>query len=163
MERNTRSLNLPSLLRRRPQAYADIVGSVYYPEIHGAVRFYETPLGVVVAAEVAGLPTPEARCEAPVFGFHIHDGNVCTGNADDPFAGAGNHYNPRSCAHPHHAGDLPPLFGNGGYALSLFLTNRFTVRDVVGKSVIIHSAPDDFTSQPSGNAGEKIACGIITA
>lgn len=42
-----------------------------------------------------------------------------------------------------------------------FLTNKFTLQDVIGKVVIIHSMPDDFTTQPSGNSGEKIACGKI--
>ena len=79
----------------------------------------------------------------------------------DPFAGAMSHYNPKGCEHPYHAGDLPPLFGNGGSALSLFLTNRFSVREITGKTVIIHDRPDDFTTQPSGNSGTKIACGVI--
>lgn len=42
-----------------------------------------------------------------------------------------------------------------------FLTDRITLKEVIGKAVVIHSMPDDFTSQPSGNSGEKIACGII--
>ena len=50
-----------------------------------------------------------------------------------------------------------------GYAFSAFLTDRFTVKEIVGRTVIMHSSPDDFTSQPSGNAGEKIACGEIVA
>jgi len=56
---------------------------------------------------------------------------------------------------------MPPLFGNNGRAVSIFLTNRFSIEEVIGKAVIIHGSPDDFTTQPSGNAGEKIACGII--
>ena len=71
------------------------------------------------------------------------------------------HYNPLGCPHPYHAGDMPPIFGAAGYAFSAFVTDRFTVRDVVGRSVILHGSPDDFTTQPSGNAGEKIACGEI--
>ena len=63
--------------------------------------------------------------------------------------------------HPYHAGDLPPLFGSGGVAVSVFLTDRFHLEDIIGKTVIIHSSPDDFTTQPSGNAGAKIACGEI--
>ena len=60
-----------------------------------------------------------------------------------------------------HAGDLPPLFGNHGFAFAVFLTDRFSVREVLGKTVIVHLKPDDFTTQPSGSAGEKIACGEI--
>ena len=50
---------------------------------------------------------------------------------------------------------------NGGYALQAFLTDRFTVRDIIGRTVIIHDGLDDFTSQPAGNAGARIACGVI--
>jgi len=56
---------------------------------------------------------------------------------------------------------LIPLFSNSGYAWSSFLTNRFTVDQIIGRTVIIHSDPDDFTTQPSGNSGKKIACGEI--
>ena len=42
-----------------------------------------------------------------------------------------------------------------------FLTDRFTLKEIIGRTVVIHSMPDDFTSQPSGNSGEKIACGVI--
>lgn len=64
-------------------------------------------------------------------------------------------------SHPSHAGDLPPLLGNNGYAWSAFLTKRFTIEEILGKSVVIHAMRDDFTSQPSGNSGEKIGCGVI--
>ena len=51
--------------------------------------------------------------------------------------------------------------GVNGDAFSMFITNQFTVPEVIGKTVIIHAHPDDFHTQPSGNSGEKIACGII--
>ena len=72
-----------------------------------------------------------------------------------------SHYNPKDCEHPYHAGDLPSLFGNNGLAAAAFLTDRFFVDDVIGKVVIIHDHPDDFTTQPSGSSGTKIACGVI--
>ena len=56
---------------------------------------------------------------------------------------------------------MPPLFGNSGRAWLAFLTDRITVDEIIGKTVVIHSAPDDFTTQPSGNSGSKIACGAI--
>ena len=71
------------------------------------------------------------------------------------------HYNPDNCEHPYHAGDMPPIFGNNGYAFSIFLTNRFCTDEIIGKTVIIHLQPDDFHSQPSGDSGAKIACGEI--
>ena len=154
-------LCLPSLLRGRPQAAAQIAGSGDYPTVTGQVRFYQTRAGVVVWAEVCGLPRSEAPCQERIFGFHIHKGTDCGGSMDDPFADAMSHYDPDGCEHPHHAGDLPPLFGNDGYALSLFLTNRFSIKEVIGRTIILHSKPDDFTTQPSGNSGTKIACGVI--
>lgn len=54
-----------------------------------------------------------------------------------------------------------PLMGTDGKAFSMFMTDRFTVNEVIGKTVIIHLHPDDFAAQPSGNSGDKIACGVI--
>lgn len=153
--------HLLSILRGRPQASANIVGSKNYSSITGTVRLYQTDEGVVVLAEVQSLPQSDTSCQDRIFGFHIHEGTDCGGNMDDPFADVMSHYDSGNCNHPHHAGDLPPLFGNNGRALSLFLTNRFSVDEVIGRAIIIHDHPDDFTTQPSGNAGTKIACGII--
>lgn len=115
----------------------------------------------MVLSEVTGLPHSGEPCGNGIFAFHIHSGSQCSGNQSDPFADALTHYDPLGCPHPHHAGDLPPLFENNGYALQLFLTQRFSVEEIIGKTVIIHASPDDFTSQPAGHAGEKIACGEI--
>lgn len=156
-------VSLHSLLRMHPQAIAQVSGSNAYPTIHGKIFFYQTKQGVLVAARIWGLPTPTEDCENPIFALHIHNGSNCTGNGEDPFANALTHYNPQQCPHPYHAGDLPPLFGNDGYALSAVLTNRFTVKEVIGRTIIIHANPDDFTTQPSGNSGTKIACGEIQA
>lgn len=151
---------LPTL-RRGAAAQADLSGSCACSNLHGTVRFYPTPQGVLVLAEVFGLPTTGQQCENGVFAMHVHSGCSCTGTADDPFADALTHYNPQCCPHPAHAGDMPPLISNNGYAMQAFLTDRFTVREILGKTVIIHDRPDDFTSQPAGNAGAKIACGVI--
>lgn len=150
-----------STLRRRPDARAFLSGSDDHPDIRGTIRFYQTQQGVLVAAEVAGLPSSGRRCENGIFAFHIHRGHACTGNADDPFADALTHYDPERCPHPAHAGDMPPLFSSDGAALQVFLTDRFTVREILGRTVILHGSVDDFTTQPGGNAGTKIACGEI--
>ncbi len=139
-------------------AIAHIKGSEEYPELSGNVRFYQRQNGVLVYAEVWGLPH-----DSSFFGFHIHEGTSCSGSEADPFANALTHFNPYDRPHPYHSGDLPPLFSSGGYAVSVFLTDRFSVNEVLGRAVIVHSSPDDFTTQPSGNSGEKIACGIIIA
>lgn len=160
MERRNNNASLNSILRTRPQAYAQIHGNENYADIQGDVRFYNTTYGVIVIADISGLPRKN-DCSSPIFAFHIHESGNCTGNMNDMLANVGMHYNPNSCPHPYHAGDLPPLFGANGYAFSAFLTDRFTINEIIGKVVIIHSSPDDFTSQPSGNSGDKIACGVI--
>ena len=153
--------NYAAMLMQPSHASAKMNGSGEYPNTHGIVRFYQTRNGVLVAAEISGLPHSYGVCQYSVFGFHIHDGSQCEGDLHDPFSGAMSHYNPADCDHPFHAGDLPPLFGNHEYAFSAFLTDRFSLSEVIGKTVIIHGNPDDFTTQPSGNAGEKLACGLI--
>lgn len=150
-----------SWLSQRPHAFARIKGSPEYPSITGNAKFYQTDWGVLVAIEVSGLPAPASECSLPVFGLHIHSGDRCTGNAEDPFADALTHYNPNDCQHPNHAGDLPPLFDNSGYSFQMVLTNRFTVKEIIGKTIIIHAMPDDFKTQLSGDSGIKIACGKI--
>ncbi len=161
MDRNFR--NYAALLMRTPHASTELKGGAAYPNIHGTVRFYQTRNGVLIAVEVGGLPHSHGACQHPVFGFHIHEGSECMGDMHDPFSGAMSHYNPEECAHPFHAGDLPPLFGNHGYAFSVFLTERFSLSEILGRTIIIHGNPDDFTTQPSGNAGEKLACGVIAS
>lgn len=145
-----------------PDASARIKGSAAYPDVSGLVSFYQLDDGVFITAEIFDLPQGDP-CQSGVFGFHIHEGISCTGNTQDPFSDAKGHYNPKNCPHPYHAGDLPPLFGNNGYAYMSVLTNRFTVSEIIGRVVIIHEHPDDFMTQPSGNSGAKIACGKISS
>ena len=138
-------MNLLSYLRE-PGAVACVIGE--QNNVRGRVRFYETPHGVLVRAELEGLPSYNG-----VYAFHIHEGADC--------ANPGTHFNPGYQPHPYHAGDLPPLFSANGRAFSVFLTDRFALRQIIGKTVIIHSDPDDFTTQPSGNPGKVLACGKI--
>ena len=146
---------------RRPNAAAYLMGSESYPDVFGTVNFYKTSHGVLVVAEVLGLPKSQNGKMSGVFAFHIHGGSSCTGTQDDPFANAQKHYDTQGNPHPYHAGDMPPLFSAHGQAFSAFLTDRFAIEEIIGKTVIIHDMPDDFTSQPSGNSGKKIACGEI--
>ena len=137
-----------------PDAAALVKGGALAPGIHGTVEFYQTTGGVIVKANISGLPDNENG----FYGFHIHQGTDCSGVG---FQNTGGHYNPSGTTHPHHAGDLPPLLSARGEAYLVFRTDRFTVGEITGHTVVIHSKADDFTSQPAGNAGEKIACGII--
>lgn len=158
----TKSNDFCSIFRALPNAVAFIKGSEAHPNIQGRVMFYQKNDGVIVRAEIVGLPKSTDKCANPIFAFHIHSGTECIDNAQDPFSTTGGHYNPNDCPHPFHAGDMPPLFSVKGKAFLVFLTDRFALNEILGKVVIIHSSADDFTTQPSGNAGQKIACGVIT-
>lgn len=147
-----------NVLEEKPDAVCCISGDGEFSELFAFVKFFQTETGVVIWAEAKGLP---GICR--IFAFHIHEGTDCSGNMNDHFSDAMGHYNPYNCEHPYHAGDLPPLFGNNGNALSIFLTNRFCVEEIIGRTMIIHNGPDDFTTQPAGNSGIKIGCGIIMA
>lgn len=146
------------LIHNHPGAVAWVNGSERYPDLNGAVKFYHTTYGgVLVEAEIFGLPNINLPGSSNFYAMHIHD----SGDCGDHFSHTGLHYNPGNMPHPDHAGDMPPLLGNQGYAFSVFYDKRYTIREIVGRSVIIHEKPDDFTSQPAGNAGDKIACGTI--
>ncbi|NLI61133.1 MAG: superoxide dismutase family protein [Clostridiales bacterium] len=149
------------------RAIAYIEGGPLAPTIKGTVWFEDVyGWGSQVCVEVRGLPAyrPAMDGKDPIgpFGFHIHEyGNCQVGNPQDPFQNAGGHWNPSNQPHGNHAGDLPVLFSNSGYAHMCFYTNKFRPRDVIGKSVIIHQNPDDYRTQPAGNAGKRLACGLI--
>lgn len=150
------------------RALAEIKGSGLAPELGGYVLFTKVPNGTEVRVEVTGLPAyePAKGDAAPIgpHGFHIHEHGTCTlGERDDPFQQAGGHWNPDNQPHGHHAGDFPVLFSNDGYARMTFFTNRFTPRDILDKTVMIHENPDDYRSQPSGDSGKRIGCGVIRA
>ena len=130
------------------------------PDLHitGTVSFFCCGGGTLVVADICGLPADPSGGRG-IHGFHIHEGSCCTG-AD--FADTGGHFNLENRPHPQHAGDLPPLFAcRNGRALCVVLTDRFRPADVVGRTVVIHSDADDLMTQPAGNAGKKIACGVI--
>lgn len=142
-------------------AKANIKGGKMFSNITGTVLFRETSQGVLVTAKIYNLPQSNTACKGRFFGFHIHEGNSCTGDKTDEFKNSKGHLNLNMCPHPFHAGDFPPLLENNGYAYSKFLTNKFKISEIIGKVIIIHDLPDDFTTHPSGNSGTKIACGVI--
>ena len=154
-----------TLMESEPEASAAIRGSSQYPGLSGNVLFYPFWDGSLVFVNVFRLPDDAKEGEAPcldkMYAFHIHEGSRCTGTAENPFADAGGHYNPDGCPHPAHAGDMPVILSGHGFALQLFYTNRFTPQEVIGRTAIIHLQPDDYHTQPSGNAGAMIACGEI--
>ena len=137
-----------------PAAMASVHGDADHPELGGTIRFFPCRQGTLVSARIWGLP----ESGTGFFGFHIHAGGSCRGAG---FPGTEGHYDPVGTEHPSHAGDLPPLLGNHGRAHLEVISGRFQVCDIIGRTVVIHSRPDDFKTQPAGDAGAKIACGVI--
>lgn len=136
-----------------PGAIACLRGGAELPELRGTVKFYRRRCGTLVTAEVSGLPSSQMG----FYSFHIHEGGDC----GEGFSDTSGHLNPDKAPHPEHQGDLPPLLSGHGSAFLSVLTDRFRVEDVIGRTVVIHAQPDDFHTQPAGNAGAKIACGVI--
>lgn len=101
-------------------------------------------------------------------GFHIHEAGDCS--APDASSAKG-HYNPMGKRHGHHhgkaerhAGDLPNLVADGsGNVKYLAEIEGVTLEETLGRSFIVHADPDDYVSQPAGNSGKRIACGVIVA
>ena len=141
--------------RKSPNAVAQITGGAEAPGLSGCVRFYQEKECVLIVARISGLPKAS---KTGFFGFHIPQGRDCSGTG---FSETEGHYNPTDRMHPEHPGDLPPLLECGGNAYLSVKTDRFTVNEILGRTMVIHSDPDDFHTQPAGNAGKKIACGTI--
>ncbi len=132
--------------------------------IHGTVSFQAMPPGVHVEARVEGA-APGSH------GFHLHETGDCSA-AD--FSSAGGHFNPTGVAHggpqadPHHAGDLGNLeIGADGTGTVSVHSDLLAIGEgpnaVVGRAVVFHEQADDFATQPTGNAGGRLACGVIAA
>lgn len=136
----------------RPGAFAKIQSAPGNPRLKGVVRFYQVHGGVLVEADILGLPN------SGFFALHIHEGDNCLGMG---FPNTGKHYDPTNQPHPMHVGDLPPLLSAGGRAYMRVLTNRFSIPEIIHRTVVIHSGPDDFKTQPAGASGNKIGCGVI--
>jgi len=128
----------------------------------GTVSFAQRGNKVVVDARVSGL-TPGSH------GFHIHEKGDCSSPDAES---AGGHFNPTGKPHAHpstterHAGDMPMLVadaaGNASITTELdVITIGGGATDIIGRAVIVHTNPDDFKTQPTGNAGARVACGVI--
>src|SRR5688500_8048187 len=132
----------------------------------GQLKLMPMSGGVHVTGTVGGLKPNGTH------GFHIHEKGDCS--AVDA-SSAGGHFNPAVKPHgrmttpQHHAGDNDNLVADAeGVAtvnahFSGVVLGGGGANDVVGKAVVVHADPDDYTSQPAGNAGSRIACGVINA
>lgn len=137
------------------QAVAYIFGAGIAPHVTGVVRFSDGSDGFT------RVDVDIKRLSDRFHGFHIHEKGICRDEMPEPFASAGPHYNPEHEKHGFHAGDLPALMPSDGRARMTFYTKKFRVSDVIGRSVVVHEYPDDFKTDPGGNSGRRIACGVI--
>ena len=145
----------------KPNAYARIKGGPLAPCIVGDIFLYQLDEGVYIKAYITGIPNINNQTSS-FHGFHIHEKGDCkVGTEADPFPNTGGHFNPSESQHPFHAGDLPPILASDGIGILSVYTSYFTVADIINKSVVLHEGYDDFSTQPAGNSGAKIACGRI--
>ncbi|MBQ8043987.1 MAG: superoxide dismutase family protein [Clostridia bacterium] len=150
------TVNALKLANSNPYAVAYLKGDKDNPKLKGTVEFFPWATGSIIKLEIVGLPKGNLN---NFFGFHIHANGVCEENKK--FETAGAHYDMGMNMHPNHTGDLPMIYSNNGYAFMLYYTNRFKPDDIIGKSVIIHRMTDDMVTQPAGNSGTRIACGVV--
>lgn len=130
----------------------------------GNATLTETPHGVLIHVSLTSAP-------AGVHAFHIHQ----TGKCESPFTSAGSHFNPTSKQHgldnpmAMHAGDLPNITVPSTGALVFDVVDRDvtlmsgpnSLLDADGSAIVIHDKADDYKSDPAGNAGDRVICGIV--
>lgn len=149
-----------------PTARATLQGAPTDTDFSGTVTFTQEGDTVRVVAELAGVD------QAGLHGFHVHETGECThGEGDKHFTTAGGHFNPTGAEHacpptePRHAGDLGNVevtSGSGRVELTTTGLSLSGPNSVVGKAVILHAGPDDCKTQPTGNSGDRLACGVVT-
>lgn len=154
--------SLPALAQDTAPLGAGLIG-LDGTEI-GSASFRDTNAGVLIEIEASGLPPSQTVA------FHIHEGDTC--DTGDAFDSAGGHFAPQSNAHGYladggpHAGDMPNQFTDAeGRLKAEILNSAVTTTDgetgISGRTVIVHGGADDYMSQPSGDAGDRLACGVI--
>lgn len=131
---------------------------------NGALKITAAGTGVKISGMVQGLQ-PDSE-----FGFHFHEKGDCS--APDATS-AGAHFNPTSQNHgnpqapPHHAGDMLNVKSDAQGVAEVSIDNPEVslqtgqLNDILGKALVVHAKPDDYTTQPSGNSGDRIACGVV--
>ena len=133
--------------------------------VSGQVTFAPMGNGVHLSGTVGGLAPNSTH------GIHVHEKGDCS--AADA-SSAGGHFNPTASAHgrasapAHHAGDMDNLVADadGVAQVNLHLMDVTlgggAANDIAGRALVVHAAPDDYASQPSGNSGARVACAVIT-
>jgi Cu-Zn family superoxide dismutase len=149
-----------------PRATAVLQGAPTDTDFKGTVTFIQEGNGVRIVADLAGVDTDGKH------GFHVHQTGECVhGEGDKHFTSAGGHFNPGNANHacppeePRHAGDLGNIEvtrGVGHLEETSTLLSLSGPNSVVGKAIILHAKADDCKTQPTGDAGDRLACGVVT-
>jgi Cu-Zn family superoxide dismutase len=132
--------------------------------VAGTLKFTAVANSVQITGSITGLPPKSEH------GFHIHETGDCAG---PDFKSAGEHFNPEKALHgdpaspARHLGDIPNVTADEtGMALVNVTVNGATLKDLgahdlMGKALVVHAKKDDYKTQPSGDSGDRIACGVI--
>lgn len=131
----------------------------------GTLTISPSGTGVSIVADVAGVDKDGKH------GIHVHENGMCehhpTGDSAKPFSTAGGHFNPAGTEHacpptdPRHAGDLGNITVTGGKGHLELTVNNLSMDQLTGKAIILHAGEDDCKTQPTGNSGDRLACGVV--
>jgi Cu-Zn family superoxide dismutase len=160
----TLTLAVPASAQDSQKATASLIND--QGKTIGSATLTQTPHGVLIALDLKGVPAGEHA-------FHVNEKGIC--NPADKFASAGGHYNPGKKQHGYlltggtHAGDMPNQHVGADGALKANVINTQitlgagagTLFGGDGTALVLHAKGDDYKSQPAGDAGGRIACGVI--
>jgi Cu-Zn family superoxide dismutase len=158
----------PGPVKNARTAVAVLHGAPDHPKVSGTVMFVEEGDHVWVVASIQGVDEPGR------YGFHLHEVGRCSPDpAGRHFASAGGHFNPAGAPHGcldaarRHAGDLGNVTiepdGTGRFEKATEMLALAGPRSVLGRSIVLHAGADDCTTQPAGNSGARMACGVVQA
>lgn len=129
----------------------------------GTVEITEDGAGVRLVADIAGVDKDGKH------GIHLHENGQCEhGEGDKHFASAGGHFNPAGVEHacpptdPRHAGDFGNIEITGGKGHLELSVSNLSFADATGKAIILHAGEDDCKTQPTGDSGDRLACGVVS-
>ena len=149
-------------------ATATLQGAPEDTDFKGTITVTPAPegTGLRVVAQLDGVDADGTH------GFHVHETGACThGEGSKHFTSAGSHFNPTGAEHacpptePRHAGDLGNIEVKNGTGIVETTTTLLSIsgpNSVVGKAIILHAKADDCKTQPTGDAGDRLACGVVT-
>ena len=153
---------LPAAAQNEPDARATFVDTDGNQT--GSAAIYASPTGVLISLDIEGLPADSW------VSFHVHENGTC--EPESAFESAGGHFNPDGAEHGYfvdggpHPGDMPNQHVDANGRLLAHVFNGYARLDegvaaIRGRALMIHDGQDDYRSQPSGDAGERVACAVV--